>query len=127
VQGGPGSIALTSRVMRRNGSCNFCGGPFRCCVRNIAHAQDADHSFILINDGQSTDLFCLHDVRRLIHFVNIAAPYDALRHDVSGRQTRYVLAVRYSSKSDIPVRNNADEPIIFANRNGANVLLQHLL
>jgi hypothetical protein len=46
-------------MMRRHASCSRGDRPFRACMRQIAEAQNTDHTLVLVEDWQPANLFGL--------------------------------------------------------------------
>src|SRR5690348_15042485 len=96
-------------------------------AREIAEAEDTDHALVLVDDGKTAYFLGLHRAKRLRHIVVRAAIDDALRHDIAGAQRAAGFAVRKPAADDVAVGYHADEAIILAHRDGADILALHLL
>src|SRR5207248_10315480 len=93
---------------------------------DVAQAEDADHAPALVDHRQSAHLKLLHVPHRLGEVVVVPAAMDARGHHVARRRAAGVKAVlRQAFADDVAVGHHADQPVVLANRNGADVMLAH--
>ena len=97
-------------------------------LADIAEAEYADHALVLVDHRQPTDFQLLHVADRLGEVFVLAATMDFGCHHVAGSRAAGIeLVLRQSFAYDVAVGHHADETIVLANRDSANVVLAHEL
>jgi hypothetical protein len=100
------------------------GGP----VADVAKTEYPDHPLAFVDHRQSADLQRLHVPYRLGEVIVIAAAMDAWCHHFARCGAAGIkVFLRQPFAHDVAVGHHADQAIILANRNGADIMLAHQL
>jgi hypothetical protein len=123
VLAGLGQSSAPASVMRCNAFHAFgeqvAGGPLAA----VATAEDPDHPLAFVDHGQSADLQRLLVPYRLGEVILIAATMDAWCHHLARRGAAGIkVFLRQPFAYDVAVGHHADQVIILANRNGADIM-----
>jgi hypothetical protein len=71
------------------------------------------------------DLLLLHHLRNLVEALVLEAPGDALRHRLARLGRVRIDTVGNRTAGLIPIRNDADQAIVLADRQAADALVAH--
>ena len=97
-------------------------------LADIAEAEHANHALVFVDHRQPADFQLLHVAHRLDEVFVLAATMDGGCHHIArSRAAGIELVLRLSFADDVAVGHHADQTIVFANRNGADVVLAHQL
>src|SRR5215471_3436322 len=95
-------------------------------MADVAQAENADHPPALVDHRQPADLEPFHVLHRLGEVVVLAAAMDALGHHVARGGATHVEAVfGQTFADDVAVGDHADQLVVLADRNGADVVVTH--
>jgi hypothetical protein len=82
----------------------------------VAEAEHADHSFVLIDDRKPPNALALHKARCFIRAAAGSAPDYTLCHDISGSELGNIFSIGNAPDGDVPICHHADQPVVLSNR-----------
>ena len=91
-------------------------------VRYITQTKHADKTLLLIQNGQPTDLFLVHQMNCVLNRLVCLAIDDAAGHYFFGACQFRVAPFRDNTQCKITIGNHSDQPILLANRNGTDIV-----
>src|ERR1700682_1931453 len=86
----------------------------------VTQRNDADQPLVAIDDRQAPDLGLAHVARHIVDFIGVEAVEHFLAHDIGDLGVRR-LALSYRADDDIAVGDDADQPIVVADRQRTGV------
>jgi hypothetical protein len=94
--------------------------------RDIAQRQHAHHALVLVDHGQPAHLLGFHVADSVVQIL-VAAAEQSIGPLITSRAVSVcgIVPVRKGLDGNIAVRDHADEPVVFADGNRADVLVTH--
>ena len=93
--------------------------------RQIRERHDANHPLLTVQHRQVMDLLLLHHLRNVVEALVLEAPGDTLRHHLARLGRVRIDTVGNRTAGKIPIRNDADQAIVLADRQAADALVAH--
>src|SRR5215472_15794555 len=113
-------------VMGRNTLDAFRQQINRRRVADIAQTEDADHSFVLVDHRQSSDLQLLHVPYRLGEVIVLTATMDLCGHHIARRSVeRIEIVLCLPFAHDVTISNHSDQVMVLANWDGTDIVISH--
>jgi hypothetical protein len=106
----------------KSAAAQFCS-PTR--LSNVTQADDADEAFVTIENWQPAHLLLSHIVSHVPEILVLEDVLDVGRHDLAHFGPRRILAFCDKPQGDIAVGYHTHEPVTFADRQNATVLITH--
>lgn len=90
----------------------------------IRERDDTAHALVVVQHDQAAHLDIAHIGENVIHLIRVAAIFDVGAHHLTHLATP-VEARGNAARDDVAVRHHADQPVVFSDREEADIFIRH--
>src|SRR6056297_3703389 len=93
----------------------------------VGESNHPGKTLVTVQHRQAADLVLGHDLGGAFTVIVFEAVVDAFGHDLAHRAVAGGLVVRHAAHGDVAIRDHADEAVVLADRQRADIIVAHPL